>query len=130
MALKLGFELEQTERYSVLHLLIDAGQLARWRTEAQTKAGDDYRVVQWLGGCPDEWVEDYAMLNQRMSVDVPMARLDVDEELWDIERVRTQEKISRDQGRQLITTAVLHVPSSGHFAAFWVVEAPSLSPEP
>jgi hypothetical protein len=128
MALKLGFELEQTERYSVLHLPIDPGQLARWRTEAQTKAGDDYRVVQWLGNCPDEWVEDYAMLNQRMSVDVPMAGLDFDEESWDVERVRTQERISRDRGRQSFTTAALHVPS-GHLAAFSVIEAPSHKPE-
>lgn len=126
-ALAFGFSLEQVERYSVLHLPVDLDRISRWRDEAQGKAGADYSVVQWVGDCPEEWAADYAMLNQRMSVDIPSAGLEFCEEQWDIERVRAMDKQKRAMGRRSFTTAVVHLPS-GHLCAFSIIEASDSKP--
>lgn len=126
-ALKAGFSLEQAERYSVLRLPIADDVLARWRDEAQAKAGEEYRVVQWIGPCPDEWVDELAQLHVRMSTDMPSAGLELLEEDWDAERVREMENVSRQQEMELFTTVIEHVPSHT-LAAFSVIEAPAPRP--
>lgn len=122
-----GFSLEQVERYSVLHLPVASDLICGWRDEAQGKARVDYSVVQWVGDCPEEWAADYAMLNQRMSVDIPSAGLEFCEEQWDIERVWAMDKQKRAMGRRSFTTAVVHLPS-GHLCAFSIIDASDSKP--
>lgn len=110
-ALAHGWELEQIARHSRLELPVDADRLEGFRAQAAAAAGPDYRPVTWADATPDRWVEQLAALNVAMSTDEPTAGLDVEEEAWDADRVRTEEARTLDRGERLLTTAVEHVPT-------------------
>jgi GNAT superfamily N-acetyltransferase len=110
-ALKRGWELAQVARYSVLQLPLDAAALAAQRAAAQERAGDEYRMVSWGTHSPEEWLDEYAKLNTRMSTDVPLGDLDYEEDVWDGARVRTTEAQFAERGFELIVTAAEHVPT-------------------
>ncbi len=106
-----GYALEQVHRLSVLHLPIAPEALTSHRERAAAAAGSEYRVHAWTGPTPERWLDDIALLNQRMSTDAPFAGLEVDEEPWDAERVRKHEARSESVGRTRLIAAVEHVPS-------------------
>ncbi|WP_162605373.1 GNAT family N-acetyltransferase [Jiangella ureilytica] len=112
-----GYRLEQVARISGLPLPVDPALLDAKRAEAQAAAGDDYRVVSWVGTTPPEWVGDVATLKTRMSTDAPSAGLDFPEEKWDAARVADWDGQLGDSGRERLTVAALHVPS-GRLAGF------------
>ncbi|EMY33390.1 acetyltransferase (GNAT) family protein [Arthrobacter crystallopoietes BAB-32] len=120
-ALASGFVLEQVERISVLQLPADPEGTGRLLAEAQTKAGPDYRLLTWEGGCPPEHVEQYARLRQRMSTDVPQGQLEYAEEHWDAERVRHDEAEARAKGGRVLVSAALHKPT-GELAGHTILE--------
>jgi hypothetical protein len=105
-----GYTLEQIGRISFLPLPIDPGVLARSRADSEATAGSDYRLLTWLGMPPDEWLSDLAYLKNRMSVDMPAANLDVDEETWTPDRVVSLYQGEIDGGRPMLVTVALHVP--------------------
>ncbi|PSK99124.1 acetyltransferase (GNAT) family protein [Haloactinopolyspora alba] len=51
-----------------------------------------YRVVTWQGAVPDEYVAEFARLNERMSTDAPTGELDYEKEAWDERRIRVREE--------------------------------------
>jgi GNAT superfamily N-acetyltransferase len=108
---KRGYSLEQIGRISFLDLPLDPGLLDGYRAEAEAKAGPDYRLLTWLGITPPEWRADLAGLKNRMSVDMPAADLEVDEETWTEERVVAHDEAEVAGGRPLLVTVALHVPS-------------------
>jgi len=109
--LKRGWELAQVARYSVLDVPVDPAVLAAHRAAAQAKAGDEYRTVSWHTHCPDEWLDEYAKLNTRMSTDVPLGDLDYEEDVWDGPRIRSTEAQFAERGMELVVTAAEHVPT-------------------
>lgn len=111
-----GYALEQVNRLSYLPLPVSPGRLAAHRARAAA-AGSDYRIHAWTGPAPERWLDDLALLNQRMSTDAPVAGLEVDEEPWDAERVRAHEARSERVGRTRLVAAAEHVPS-GRLVAF------------
>ncbi len=123
-----GFALEQTERYSVLPLPVDPAALVALRAQAQAAAGPDYRVVTWRDRSPDEWVDQLAVLETRMSTDAPSGGVEIEEDPWDAARVRAAEAVSAAAGRGSLVAAALHVPS-GTLAGFTELEFPLDSPE-
>jgi len=110
-ALKRGWDLAQVARYSVLDAPVDPAALAAHRAAAQERAGDDYRLHHWGTHCPDEWLDEYAKLNTRMSTDVPLGDLDYEEDVWDAARIRATEEQFADRGWELLVTAAEHVPT-------------------
>lgn len=118
-----GYVLEQAERYSLLRLPLEDGLLERHHAEAATRAGDDYRLVSWTDRAPDEWVDQVAILETRMSTDIPTGDLDFEEAHWDAERVRTWEGQVRDSQHGMLVTAAVHVPTQT-LAAFTVLRFP------
>lgn len=118
-----GWQLEQVARRSVLPVPVDADVLARHRAHAQAAAGDDYRVVHWGSSAPDEWVDEYAKLNTRMSTDVPLGGLEFEEDVWDAKRIRTTEAQFVDRGIELVVAAAEHVPTHT-LAAYTVLMLP------
>ncbi|MBB2923316.1 GNAT family N-acetyltransferase [Cellulomonas cellasea] len=106
-----GFALEQVARYSVLDVPVDPALLAEHRAAAQAVAGDEYRIVTWGNHCPDEWVDEFAVLNTRMSTDAPAGGLDVQEDAWDAERIRVYEQDFAERGMEFRVTAAEHVPT-------------------
>ena len=112
-----GYQLEQVARISGLPLPADPALLAEKRAAAQAAAGDDYRVVGWVGTTPPEWVDDVATLKMRMSTDAPSAGLDMNEEKWDAARVADWDGQLGDSGRERLTVAAEHLPT-GRLAGF------------
>lgn len=118
-----GWQLEQVARRSVLPVPVDPDVLAAHRAQAQASAGDDYRVVHWGSAAPDEWIDEYATLNTRMSTDVPLGGLDFEEDVWNATRIRRTEAQFVDRGIELVVAAAEHVPTHT-LAAYTVLMLP------
>ncbi|MEP7764743.1 GNAT family N-acetyltransferase [Sanguibacter sp. 25GB23B1] len=128
-AIEHDYAFEQAERYSVLHVPeIDPDALAQLADDAAHHAGDDYRVVTWTDRCPDERVDDWALLATRMSTDVPLAALDLTEDPWDAARIRDDERTYADSGRGYVVCAAEHVPT-GRLVAYTEITYPLAAPE-
>lgn len=119
-----GFTLEQVERMSRLALPVDETEFARLFDSALAAAGEDYRLVRWTGRTPEHWVSDVALLHRRMSTDAPAAGLEVNEENWDDDRVRTIDDRQEESPRTMLITVAEHVPS-GRLAGFTELSVPA-----
>lgn len=122
-ALERGFVLEQVARYSQFDLPFDPAFVADHRAQAEATAGPDYGIVTWRGSAPEEWVDQFALLNTRMSTDAPLGGLDLQEDLWDAERIRVTEKQFEERGIELLVLAAEHLPTHtlAAFTAFMAV---------
>lgn len=115
--LEQGWELEQVARHSRLTLPLDPAFVEEHRARAAAVAGPDYRTVTWDDATPEERIEQMCALHVAMSTDEPTAGLDVEEEVWDAERVRKDDAETLERGQHLLTTAVEHVPT-GRLVAY------------
>ncbi len=106
-----GWHLEQVERRSALDLPLDAARLDELHAAAADAAGPDYRLVAWTDRCPDEWTDEFAVLETRMSTDAPMGGLDLGEDVWDAARVRDHEATQAQRGVTERVVAVEHMPT-------------------
>ena len=122
-ALHHGYVLEQAERYSVLQLPIDDELRARLQAEAAEQAGPEYRLVTWHDHTPDEWVDQVAVLESRMSTDPPLGSLDFQQTAWDADRVRTWESEVTAGNHGYLAAAAEHVPTHT-LAGFTIVRFP------
>ncbi|RHA44310.1 GNAT family N-acetyltransferase [Cellulomonas rhizosphaerae] len=123
-----GWNLEQAYRHSRLDLPLDPDALAAHRADAEAHAGPDYRLVQWTGPCPERWVEQFAVLSTRMSTDAPMGGLDLEEDVWDADRVRAADAAHVERGWTLLVMAAEHVPT-GTLAAYTFFVVPEHTDE-
>ena len=112
-----GYTLEQVHRVSFLHLPVDAATLASHRAAATSRAGSDYRVHTWIGSTPGQWLDDVALVMNRMATDAPAGNLEIEEEPWDADRVRRNDERRIRSGRTSLVAAVEHLPS-GRLVAF------------
>ncbi|WP_154796166.1 GNAT family N-acetyltransferase [Occultella kanbiaonis] len=127
-ALSRGFTLEQVERHSQVQLPVDPETLVRYRRESQAKAGSDYDLVTWQGPVPPEWVEQYCVLQTRMSTDAPSAGLDLQEEVWDAERVANLDQTRAAMGKMTYATAARHIPT-GTLAGYTEIDTAPGKPD-
>ncbi len=118
-----GFALEQVERTSRLALPVEDQELTRLLDTARAAAGEDYRIVRWIGRTPPERMEDIALLYRRMSTDAPAAALEIAEELWDEARLADLEDRRETSPRTMLTAAAEHVPT-GRLAGFSELSVP------
>lgn len=123
-----GWALEQVTRYSVLDVPVADELLATHREAATAAAGPDYRVLFWEGSCPEDRVDQFALLMTRMSTDAPLGGLALNEDTWDAARVRTLEQQLADRGIGYLVAAVEHVPT-GTLAAFSAVDVTPVTDE-
>jgi GNAT superfamily N-acetyltransferase len=112
-----GYALEQVYRVSHLHLPVPAADLDAQLAVAWGKAGEDYRIVTWAGSTPERWLDDVAVVMNRMSTDAPSANFEVEEEPWDAERVRRRDERRSASGRTTHVAAVEHIPG-GRLVAY------------
>lgn len=110
-ATKHGYELAQVARFSQFNLPFDADRVGGLGLRAAEHAGPDYRLVSWAHHCPDEWLDDYALLATRMSTDAPVGGLDLGEDVWDGERIRAVERQYEERGLGMLVMAAEHVPT-------------------
>lgn len=124
-----GLVLEQAERYSVLPLPVPPDRLDALDAQARAAAGPDYRVTTWQDRCPDQWVDQLAVLQTRMSTDAPRGGLEdqIEEDPWDAARVRAAEASVVASGHGALVAAAVHVPS-GTLAGFTELRHPLRAP--
>jgi GNAT superfamily N-acetyltransferase len=112
-----GYQLELVIRCSRLALPADAEDVAQKRRDAQIAAGDDYRVVHWVGSTPDEWLRDVAVIRGRIQAEAPHGDMLVPEDEWTEDRVRETDAAEAAGGRTFVVSAAIHVPT-GRLIAF------------
>ena len=113
-----GFALEQVVRASRLALPYEAPLAA-----ALAASGAEYAVETWEGATPEHRVDDLATLHARMSTDAPAAGLDVSEEKWDAERIRTLDALRAKSDTSMLTAAAVHLPT-GRLVAYSELSVP------
>ncbi|GAB3449902.1 GNAT family N-acetyltransferase [Phycicoccus ginsengisoli] len=100
-ARRFGYAAAQTNLRSSLALPLDRGHLTDLLARHD---GDGYVLRTALGGIPDAWVAARALLGRRMSTDVPLGDLQLEEEDWDEERVRQDYARIAAAGRTAVDT--------------------------
>ena len=115
-----GYQLEQVERFSSLAMPPAPGLLDALEREALARA-EPYELLTWTGHCPEEYVEQLAVLMSRMSTDAPTGGLSYDAESWDVARVRHVEDTWKQAGTISLVTAARH-RGRNELAAYSVLE--------
>ena len=116
LAQKMGLTLQLVERRSRIDLPVAPEAISRFEAEARTVAGDAYRVHTWTAPTPDEWIEQYAALEQALADDEPRGGLEIESDVWDADRLRAEEATIAAKGNQYVVTAAEHV-ATGELAA-------------
>lgn len=120
-AVAAGYTLEQVTRFSALDLPPSDGVLDAQEREAAGIAGDQYQILGWTDRCPEEYVEQMALLMSRMSTDSPAGELHYDAEVWDAKRVRHVEDEWKRTGQESLVAVARH-KDSGELAAYSVLQ--------
>lgn len=126
-ARRLGFAPVQHNVRRRLDVPLNPAQADALRSDPKaTPTG--YSVLTFADRWPDEYLADRCLLGQRMSTDVPMGEQQLEEEVWDAERVRSVEAMLAAQNRAKVTTAARH-EATGRLVAFTEVVVPLGAPE-
>ncbi|WP_104523986.1 GNAT family N-acetyltransferase [Blastococcus atacamensis] len=115
-------DLEETRRDLVLP--VDDHRLAAMEADARARSGG-YELVTWRDRAPDEFLDDRALLEQRMSSDAPQGDLPVEEERWDGDRVREYEAAHVARGRTVLSAGAV---ADGRLVAFTDLQVPLSGP--
>jgi len=115
-----GYAPAQRVLRSTLPLPVDSAMLA-----GLGQGSGDYALETSLDGIPEAWLADRAELQRRMSTDVPLGDLQLEEEDWDADRVRGEYAVLSAMGRRVVETVARHVPS-GRLVGYTQVQ---VSPE-
>ena len=116
-----GYTLEQVERGSRLALPIDVKATAIRLAEV---APAGYRLHYWSTRTPDRWADDLTVLLTRMSTDAPSAGLDEPEDVWSVDRLRTNEEALAQTPVDSLVVAVEDA-ASGHLVGFSDLRVPT-----
>jgi GNAT superfamily N-acetyltransferase len=100
----------------------------RGLTQSPRAHPSGYSMITFADRWPDELVDDRCELGRRMSTDVPMGELVLDEEVWDAARVRQMEAALAAQNRSKVITMARH-DASGRTAGFTEIAVPRGAPE-
>ncbi|MFF0294786.1 GNAT family N-acetyltransferase [Kitasatospora sp. NPDC004614] len=82
-----------------------------------------YRLISWLGSCPDEWLATFTVSRTAMD-DTPMGDTDFGVVVWDEARVLAAEKAVEDRGELLHTVAVVE-EATGSIVGFTELVLPA-----
>jgi GNAT superfamily N-acetyltransferase len=116
-----GYASALTELRSDLEL--PAGSLDPILADLEAEAAEPsagYRTMTWWDEIPEEWLDQRARLSARISTDAPMGDLDMEEEVWDADRVREVVRVTRAQGRRMVQTIAL-LPGSEELVAYTIL---------
>lgn len=120
-ALAAGYTLEQVTQFSALDRPVPDGTLDALEQKAGPIAGNRYDLLTWTDRCPDEYVDQMAVLMSRMSTDSPAGELHFDPEVWDAKRVRHVEDEWKQSGLESLVSVARHQPG-GELAAYSVLQ--------
>jgi GNAT superfamily N-acetyltransferase len=103
-----GFVVAQTVLRSEQVLPADVAAL---RSAVRAPGAEDYAFESYVDDMPEHWLDDRAVLQQRMSRDAPTDDLALEEETWDADRLREQQERLRSAGRRIVETVARHLPT-------------------
>ena len=63
------------------------------------EVADGYTIHSWRGACPEEWVQGYVDVRQLINEEAPGGEAGLENEFWDVARVRAEEQRWDAQGR-------------------------------
>lgn len=115
-----GFELAQTNFRNDLDVSAHSG-------DEQRSGTAEYVIETSTDDTLDEWLEDRAILQQRMSTDAPTGDLDFGEEEWDADRIRGQRDATLISNRRAVESVARHV-ATGRLVAFTQLQVPTEEP--
>ena len=115
-----GFEVAQEDRRNDL-------DVTAWVRGGVHTSTPGYVIETSTDDTLDEWLEDRAHLQRRMSTDAPMGGLVMVADPWDAERIREHDDRIASSGREIVTAAVEHV-RSGTLAGFTEIIASACAP--
>ncbi len=119
-----GFEIGQTMLRSDMPLRERRGAL---ETLLAAPGAEDYVFESFVDEMPDDWLDQRAVLAQRMSTDAPVDDLAMEEEVWDAERLRGTLDRLLQSGRRVVETVARHVPT-GDLVGFTQVNVSTSDP--
>jgi GNAT superfamily N-acetyltransferase len=123
----LGFEpVQRIAHRRLLVPLSSAHEEALRRNPRATPVG--YTLLTFADRWPEEYVEDRCELGRRMSTDAPMGEQQLDEEVWDAQRLRDLHTAMEAQNRTVMITAARD-DESGRLVAFTELAVPLGAPQ-
>jgi GNAT superfamily N-acetyltransferase len=105
-AASLGYTKGIEDAMKVVDLVETEHTWAVLEEKAAAKRGD-YRIMTWRDHVPDEHVEAYCRLNEMFFDEAPTGELEVENEVWDAQRVEEQEKRNQSTGRHEIAAGAV-----------------------
>jgi GNAT superfamily N-acetyltransferase len=90
-------DVSRAETRAVDRLLADAWQRA-----------EGYSLVQWRNRVPEEYLDDVAYLDSRLTTDAPIGELKIEAEKMDADRVRRRDDAALARGNRTYGTGVRH----------------------
>lgn len=119
-----GYAGAQTVLRSTLSLPADH---ARLQAALAGDGTDGYVTRTCWDGIPDEWLAGRAELSRRMSTDVPLGDLLLEEEVWDADRVRAEYERIAAMGRRVVDTFAVE-EATGALVGYTQVQVPRDDP--
>ena len=118
-----AFSLGDIER--VLDLPVPGDLLDRLAREAEP-AHADYLLRDWAGPVPDDLLDGFGALIGSLMTEAPQGDLDIEEEVYDASRIRTDEQVLAASGRTKYTTVA--VAPDGEIVAYSELAVPRHDP--
>jgi len=124
-AARRGFELDISNVVRVLDLPVDADRLRGLAARAAPfHAG--YALRRFRGPVPDDILEEFGRLVGALMVEAPTGQVDREQEVMDLERIRSDEAMFAASGRVKYTTVA--VAPDGGLAAYSELVVPAHDP--
>jgi GNAT superfamily N-acetyltransferase len=120
-----GWTCDLVETRRDLDLPSDEQRLAALEAEAQ-QAAAGYDLVLWRDRTPEDLLDDWAVLEQRMTTDAPQGELPLEEERWDGDRIREYEAMHVARGRSVLSAGAV---KDGRLVAFSDLQVPLAQPQ-
>lgn len=106
MCAALGLTFRSEDRCSRVRVAdVDPDQQRRWIDEAPARSAG-YRLVGWIGPCPDGWAEVHAGALASM-VDAPLDEIEWDPQALTAAQVQARERSLDGEGFDIVTTLAL-----------------------
>ncbi|HEY7044143.1 MAG TPA: GNAT family N-acetyltransferase [Nocardioidaceae bacterium] len=101
-----GFELGILDIHRVLDLPVSDRRLDEL-TAAAAPHHHAFRLSTWIDAVPEEYMDGFCELQIAFNSEAPMGELELENEVWDAERVRSTEERFRKQGRHEVSTVAI-----------------------
>jgi GNAT superfamily N-acetyltransferase len=102
----LGFTEALEEEMKVVDL-VETEPLWEELDREALSSSSGYRLVTWYDDVPEEHMAGFCHLNEAFNTEAPTGDLELEDEVWDVNRVRDRESRARESGRHDVVTAAL-----------------------